>query len=166
MTTTISLCMIVKNESHNLHRCLQSVQGFVNQIIVVDTGSEDNTVEIARSYGAEVHFFEWCDDFAAARNYSLSFATGDWILILDADEKLIISDQEVISNALDSSLDMQAFALPLLCIDDLNLNSVPQLLPRLFRNFLHITYYGVFHEVPCSESLFEKRVIPSKRVKW
>ena len=100
MTTTISLCMIVKNEGHNLHRCLQSVQGFVNQIIVVDTGSEDNTVEIARSYGAEVHFFEWCDDFAAARNHSLSFATGDWILVLDADEKLVIGDREVILNEL------------------------------------------------------------------
>jgi glycosyltransferase involved in cell wall biosynthesis len=152
MTTTISLCMIVKNESHNLHRCLQSVQGFVNQIIVVDTGSEDNTVEIARSYGAEVYFFEWCDDFAAARNYSLSFATGDWILILDADEKLIIGDREVISNTLGSSLDLQAFALPLVCIDDIHQNVAPGILPRLFHNFLNISYCGVFHEVPCDTS--------------
>ena len=149
MTPTISLCMIVKNESHNLHRCLESVQGFVNQIIVVDTGSEDNTVEIARSYGAEIHFFEWCDDFAAARNHSLSFATGDWILILDADEKLVVSDQLVIFNTINSSLDIEAFTLPLLCIDDMHNNSIPVTMPRLFRNFLDIVYHGVFHEIPC-----------------
>ena len=152
MTTTISLCMIVKNESHNLHRCLQSVQGFVNQIIVVDTGSEDNTVEIARSYGAEVHFFEWCDDFAAARNHSLSFATGDWILILDADEKLIIGDQAIILNNLNSSLGIEAFTLPLLYIDDMHQNPIPVTMPRLFRNFVDIIYHGVFHEVPCYKS--------------
>jgi hypothetical protein len=144
--------MIVKNESHNLHRCLQSVQGFVNQIIVVDTGSEDNTVEIARSYGAEVHFFEWCDDFAAARNHSLSFATGDWILILDADEKLVIGDRKPILNTLNSCLDIEAFTLPLLCIEDAHRNTLPVKAPRLFRNFLNIVYHGIFHEIPCEKS--------------
>jgi tetratricopeptide (TPR) repeat protein len=144
--------MIVKNESHNLPRCLESVQGFVSQIIVVDTGSEDNTVEIARSYGAEVHFFEWCDDFAAARNHSLSFATGDWILILDADEKLIIGDQTVILNILDSSLIEQALTLPLLFIDDINQHLLSFTTPRLFRNFLNIVYQGFFHEIPYEKS--------------
>lgn len=149
MTNTISLCMIVKNESHNLHRCLKSVQGFVNQIIVVDTGSEDNTVEIARSYGAEVHFFEWCDDFAAARNYSLSFATGDWILILDADEELIISERDFNMDFIDSSLTEDTLTLPLLCVDDIHQNSLYVTVPRLFRTRSNVVYHGVFHETPC-----------------
>lgn len=149
MTATISLCMIVKNESQNLHRCLQSVQGFVNEIIVVDTGSEDNTVEIARNYGAKVYFFEWCNDFASARNYSLSFATSDWILILDADEKLVVNDRELILNTLDLFSQIDGFTVPLISIHDSNESSCPQLAPRLFRNFLNTVYCGAYHEALC-----------------
>lgn len=89
---TLALCMIVKNEAHILERCLQSVQELVDQVIVVDTGSTDNTVEVARQCGASVFYFEWCDDFAAARNFSLSRATTDWILVLDADEAIDSKD--------------------------------------------------------------------------
>lgn len=84
----LSLAMITKNEAAHLGHCLQSVQGLVDEIIVVDTGSEDATPEIARSFGAQVHTFPWQDDFAAARNASLGPCTGDWVLILDADEAI------------------------------------------------------------------------------
>ncbi|WP_340018712.1 glycosyltransferase [Paenibacillus sp. FSL H3-0457] len=84
----ISLCMIVKDEEELLPHCLASVQGAVDEIIVVDIGSSDRSAEIAQQYGALVVGFEWCDDFAAARNAGLERASGDWILFLDADEAL------------------------------------------------------------------------------
>lgn len=84
----ISLCMIVRNEERMLPSCLQSVWGIVNEIIVVDTGSTDRTVEIAESFGAIVIHEQWDNDFAKARNAGLEIATGEWILFLDADERL------------------------------------------------------------------------------
>lgn len=80
--------MIVKNEEANLPRCLKSIQAVVDEIVVLDTGSTDNTVAIAQSFEAKVEHFPWCEDFAAARNESLKYANGDWILVLDADEVL------------------------------------------------------------------------------
>jgi len=85
---TLAACLIVKNESKNLERCLESLKDVCDQIVVVDTGSSDNTVEIAERYGATIGHFEWCDDFAAARNASLDLATTDWALWIDADEEL------------------------------------------------------------------------------
>jgi tetratricopeptide (TPR) repeat protein len=82
----ISLTMIVKNEEANLARVLESAGGIADEVIVVDTGSTDRTVEIARAHGAKVSFFAWIDDFSAARNFAIEQATGDWILILDGDD--------------------------------------------------------------------------------
>ncbi|MBB6732249.1 TPR domain-containing glycosyltransferase [Cohnella zeiphila] len=82
----ISLCMIVRDEEKVLGRCLDSVQGLADEIIIVDTGSQDGTKEIARKYTDHVYDFEWINDFAAARNQSLRHASGDWILVMDADE--------------------------------------------------------------------------------
>ncbi len=84
----ISLCMIVKDEESTLSNCLSSAKKFVNEIVVLDTGSSDKTVSIAQGYGAKVHHFEWCNDFSAARNEALKHVTGDWVLVLDADETL------------------------------------------------------------------------------
>lgn len=84
----ISACLIVRNEAANLDRCLASLRGVVDEIVVVDTGSDDASVEIARRHDAVIGRFAWCDDFAAARNASLELATGDWILCIDADEEL------------------------------------------------------------------------------
>lgn len=83
---TISLCMIVKNEADVLHRCLSSVEAAVDEIIIVDTGSEDETITIAETHQAKVYSFPWCDDFAAVRNYSFDQASMDYILWLDADD--------------------------------------------------------------------------------
>ena len=82
----LSACVIVKNEEKNIARCINSYIDIVDEIIVVDTGSTDKTVEIANKMGAKVFYFEWVNDFAKAKNYALSKATGDWIIFLDADE--------------------------------------------------------------------------------
>ncbi len=94
MAPLLSLCMIVKNEAHQLRRCLASVQPWVDEIIVVDTGSTDETVAIAREFTPHVYAFEWQEDFAAARNYSLQWASGEWIFYLDADEELVVMDPQ------------------------------------------------------------------------
>jgi glycosyltransferase involved in cell wall biosynthesis len=89
MPSALSLCMVVKNEEHNLPRCLDSVRGLASEFIVVDTGSTDATPRIASDYGAEVIAFNFSrPDFAAARNRGLAQARGRWILVLDADETL------------------------------------------------------------------------------
>ena len=82
----VSACVITKNEAKNIERCLLSYKSIVDEIILVDTGSTDNTVALAEALGAKSYFFQWCDDFSAAKNYALEKATGDWILFLDADE--------------------------------------------------------------------------------
>ena len=82
--STLSLCMIVKDEETVLPRCLESVQGLFDEIVVIDTGSTDQTREIARSFGAEVFDFQWRDDFSVARNFSFSKATGDYLFWMDA----------------------------------------------------------------------------------
>lgn len=82
----LSLAMIVKNEARCLVRCLNSIRTVVDEIIVADTGSTDDTVKIARDLGAKVPHFKWVNDFAAARNFALEQAAGEWILVLDADE--------------------------------------------------------------------------------
>src|SRR3989344_3008454 len=97
---TISLCMIVKDEEKFLEQCLLSVQGLVDEIVIVDTGSTDKTKEIALRFTSKVYDFVWGDDFAAARNESLKYATGEWILILDADEVIAQQDHTIIKGLL------------------------------------------------------------------
>jgi len=87
-TYNIALVMIVKNEARAIKRCLNSVAPYVDSIIVLDTGSTDNTVSLAKESGAQVFHFNWCDDFAAARNAALAYSAADWNLVLDADEWL------------------------------------------------------------------------------
>lgn len=87
-TPTLALCVIAKNEERFIADCLESAKPFVDEIVVVDTGSTDRTREIARECGARVEEFVWIDDFAAARNAAIEAATSDWILMLDADERL------------------------------------------------------------------------------
>jgi GT2 family glycosyltransferase/Flp pilus assembly protein TadD len=93
-TDTISLCMIVKNEENKIVRSLTSIKPVVDEMIVVDTGSTDRTKEIAKALGAKVYDFKWTDNFSDARNFSISKASGKWILILDADEVISSLDHE------------------------------------------------------------------------
>ena len=100
----ISLCMITRDEEHFLARCLSSVQTIVDEIIVVDTGSVDRTREVAGLFQSKIYDFKWTDDFSAARNFSLSKATGDWIFSLDADEILSERDHILLKKIVDNSV--------------------------------------------------------------
>jgi glycosyltransferase involved in cell wall biosynthesis len=96
----ISLCMIVKNEADCLSRCLESTKDYVDEIIIVDTGSTDETVRIAKSFGAKIYHHPWENDFSRHRNQSLSYASGDWILQLDADEALTAGSGQMIRDTI------------------------------------------------------------------
>ena len=148
---TLSLCMIVKDEAENLPRCLASVQGLADEIVIVDTGSGDATPTIAEAAGAKVHFFMWNDDFSAARNASLDQATKDWILVLDADETLTPEGAGFIRSL---KADQPMGKLP---ADDLLLvtmmrreigaNQSPYTqVARLFRNSMAMKYIRPYHE--------------------
>ena len=88
----LSLCMIVRDEEFSLENTLMTARPHVDEMIIVDTGSTDQTVSIAKKYADKVEHFRWIDDFSAARNYSLQFATKPWILVLDADEIIAPED--------------------------------------------------------------------------
>ena len=90
--TLISACMMVKNEERNLDRCLTSLRQVVDEIVVIDTGSTDRTVEIAKEHGATVYHSPWQNDFSFHRNESLEKATGEWCFVIDADEELILTN--------------------------------------------------------------------------
>src|SRR5690606_30300126 len=84
----VSAAMIVRDEADHLAECLESVGPFADEIRIVDTGSTDGTVEVARRFGVEPFIFPWTGDFAAARNCSLDLCSGRWIFVVDADERL------------------------------------------------------------------------------
>jgi tetratricopeptide (TPR) repeat protein len=149
----LSLCMIVKNEKHNLPRCLARIKPYVDEVIVVDTGSEDGTPEIAAKYGAKVSYFEWCDDFSAARNYAISQASGNWILMPDADEELIIDSKDFLKQ-LTSKPDILAYSVALTEANDPS--RTPAYLIRFLRNIPEIKYVGRFHEQPIYQNQYIK----------
>lgn len=97
----LSLAMIVKNEEEKLARCLDSVKNYVDEIVIVDTGSTDRTKEIALSFGAKIYDFEWCKDFSKARNFSIEKTTGDYVLVLDADNVLLQFDKQSVLKTLE-----------------------------------------------------------------
>ena len=99
---TVSLCMIVKDEARFLAGCLSSVGSLADDIVIADTGSTDGTVEIAQAAGARVLRVAWTNDFAAARNAVLQHATGDFVLVLDADERLTDEGRERIRRAVEA----------------------------------------------------------------
>jgi tetratricopeptide (TPR) repeat protein len=142
MNPLLSLCMIVKNEATTLARCLASAKPYVDELIVVDTGSTDNTIEIAKSFGAEIYTFEWCNDFAAARNYTLAKASGHWVLILDADEELKV-EVNTFQTCLETAMTAIAFAIPL---RDVISNETAMHPLRLFRRLDDLKFVGRYHE--------------------
>jgi tetratricopeptide (TPR) repeat protein len=140
----LSLCMIVKDEEAQLPRCLESVRAVVDEIVVVDTGSSDRTIEIAKSFGAAVQTFAWCDDFAAARNASLQAAQGDWILVLDADEVLLPD----IVPSLQQAIQNPEYLVVTLLRQEVGAKQAPySLVSRLFRNRPDIRFSHPYHEL-------------------
>jgi len=141
----LSLCMIVKDEEEALPRCLRSVEGVADEIVIVDTGSTDRTVAIAESFGAKVIHEPWTGDFAKHRNTSLDAATGDWLLILDADEELV--DGAALRPLL-SDPDMEGYSLREVNYigQEAGLEAVVNAAFRVFRNRPEYRYDGALHE--------------------
>jgi glycosyltransferase involved in cell wall biosynthesis len=144
---TVSLCMIVKDEEAMLPRCLAAVRDHVDELIVVDTGSSDRTVEIAESFGARVLHHEWTGDFAAARNVSLEAATGDWLMYLDADEVLVDGDGAALRDLLGRTWREAFYLTETNHVGDLEDGAaVAHNALRLFRNRPEYRFEGRVHE--------------------
>lgn len=148
MAPTISLCVIARNEARAIGRCLESVRPWVDEMVVVDTGSTDGTQDLARERGARVVEWAWRDDFAAARNESLRHATGDWILCLDADETLDAGAGEALRAACGGApADVAGWLVKIVCPRDGDGGLVRlNWFPRLFRNLAGVRFEGVIHE--------------------
>ncbi|NOU79242.1 glycosyltransferase [Paenibacillus sp. LMG 31459] len=149
----LSVCMIVKDEEELLPRCLDSVQGIADEIIVVDTGSTDLTKQIAEEYSAQLYDYTWSNDFAAARNESIRHASGKWILVLDADEYLAKEEYVLWNDFLETEKPIHhlAYTLPVINFtgdkeSDDEMTTAP--VTRLFPNFK-----GIFFERPIHEQL-------------
>ena len=154
----LSQCMIVKNEEKNIKRALEWAKDMAYEQIVVDTGSTDCTVEIAESMGAKVYHFKWIDDFAAAKNYAIEQAGGDWIAFLDADEYLTKEnalrlpdildriDRAKVRNALNEPAEIDIIRSDWIQIN--NKGNISQVLKqeRFFRRKKEIRYNGIIHE--------------------
>lgn len=157
MEPGISLCMIVKDEEDGLRSCLESVRGIVDEIIIVDTGSADDTLRIAALYGAKIIRAEWNGDFAAARNQSLTAATQPWILVLDADE--VWGQTEQMKTELTHILPVSPDHVWGYWIKVTSLlgrsgeERVTDAVCRLFRNDRRITFKGRIHEEVASSIL-------------
>lgn len=143
---TISLCMMVKNEEKRLPTALKSAAAWVDEIIVVDTGSSDDTVRIAQSFGAKVYHHPWENSFSKHRNQSIGYATGDWILIMDADEELEQPTVHLLHQIVfDPEVNVFFFELK----NQLKEGGESFILhPRLFRNLEGFHYEGQVHNRP------------------
>lgn len=148
----ISLCMIVKNEEHFMEQCLNSVHDFVDEIIIVDTGSTDKTKEICQKFNVNLYSFKWQDHFAEARNFGVSKAKGEWIFWIDADEKVETEKLEMLKERLEKTKADMIF-LPVINYygDTLPVQENQGFIyyqPRLFRNRKGIRFYNRIHETP------------------
>jgi glycosyltransferase involved in cell wall biosynthesis len=144
----LSLCMIIKNEEEYLPRCLGSVAEIVDEMIIVDTGSTDRSKEIALSFGAKVFDYKWQGDFAAARNFSLEQATGDWIMIMDGDDELAIEARGKIRDLLFVDENIQGYRFPIISFLGDNPGGPCSIVYhcRIYRNKPEHKYAGALHE--------------------
>ncbi len=138
----LAASLIVRDEAEHLDRCLASVADLVDEIVVVDTGSVDASVAVARSYGAVVLHRPWDGDFSAARNLGLDAVTADWVLYIDADEHVRPAHRELIHANLDDSHDHVAFRVLL----QARRSFTPYREYRVWRNRPDIRFTGVIHE--------------------
>jgi Flp pilus assembly protein TadD len=134
--------MIVKNEEISLPKCLGSVKNFVDEIVVLDTGSTDKTPRIAQQFGAKVHYFAWNNNFSAARNEALKYVTGDWILVLDADETLTPEIMPLLKAVISKE---EYIAINLVRQEVGSTQSPYSLVSRLFRNHPDIYFDRPYH---------------------
>lgn len=145
----ISVCMIMKNEEKHIENCLKALIPYQFEIILVDTGSTDNSIRIAEKYVSKVHHFTWVNDFSVARNYSLSLATNDWVLVLDCDQTVVSLNTDYLlqftqEHPYDLGLITAQSHYTLNNTDSVYLNQVP----RFFNRKIY-QYAGKVHELPC-----------------
>lgn len=167
--STISLCMIVKDEEEVLARCLDSVKEIADEIIIVDTGSKDNTKKIAKQYTDFVFDFEWIDDFAAARNFSFSKATMQYCLWLDADDMILEEDKEKFLE-LKKTLSLKTDIVMMkyhIFFDEENNPLFSYYRERLIRKQENFLWEGAIHEVICplGEILYCDIAVIHKKIK-
>lgn len=146
---TISLCMIVKNEEAVLERCLKSIADLMDEIIIIDTGSTDCTKEIAARYTSRIYDYKWTNDFSAARNFSFSKATMEYIYTADADETLDSENRERFLRLKNCLLpEIEIVQMKYLTISKYNtvLNSQKELRPKLFKRLRTFTWVDPIHE--------------------
>lgn len=152
---TFSLCMIVKNEAKILKRCLDSICDLMDEIIIVDTGSTDNTVEIAKQYTDKIYYFEWVEDFSKARNFSFSKATMDYIYCADADEYLDENNHEqlkILKENLYPEIDIVQMMYDTVANDTV-LNIKKEYRPKLYKRLREFTWVDPIHETVRLEPL-------------
>jgi tetratricopeptide (TPR) repeat protein len=141
----LSLCMIVKNEEAMLPRCLASVKDWVDEIVVVDTGSTDRTVEIAQTHGARVYHHPWEGDFSKHQNQSVDYASGSWVLQMDGDEELQEGSGPVIRRGIEDPR-ADAFYLTVLSFFNRGVSVSRESKIRLFRKSPRIRYENIVHK--------------------
>ncbi len=146
---TISICMIVKNEEKHLERCLNSIADLAEELIIVDTGSTDRTKEIAEKYSAKIYDFEWMEDFAAARNFSFSKATMDYIYQADADEVLDETNR-IRFNHLKQMLSAEVDVVQMYYCNELESNNLynekKTYLPKMYKRIRKFYFEDPIHE--------------------
>lgn len=142
----VSVCMIVRDEERNLAEALRSVCDLVSEIVIVDTGSHDRTMAIAREFDVKLLTFPWQDDFSLARNVALQAATSDWILSLDADQRLAPHSQQALALALTHSHKAQTVTIQAITDDSAGEQLGAYTALRLFRRDAKIRYQGRIHE--------------------
>ncbi len=148
----LSLCLIVKNEVDVIERCINSVKDkmgqLVDDIVIVDTGSTDGTKELVQKLGCNLQNFEWCNDFAKARNYSISFAKNDWVLVLDADEFVVECNEKTLRQFLSDKNSNVVGEIDICNYGDLEgVSFINDVVPRVF-NKNSVEYQGIIHETP------------------
>jgi len=141
----ITLSMIVKNEEKFLSDCLASVKSVVDEIVIVDTGSADNTKKIAEEFGAKIFDFKWTNDFSSARNFALKNSTGDWILYLDADERLNPDSKELLLK-LAAGSKKKAYSCIVNSIDEIKNRPSRMDYVRFFPRHPSVKFEGAVHE--------------------
>ncbi|MFC7373024.1 glycosyltransferase [Fictibacillus iocasae] len=152
----VSACLIAKNESKNIQRCLQSLMNVSDEIILVDTGSTDDTVKIAKEQGAKVFPYKWDNNFANAKNYALNLAKGDWIVFLDADEYLEKSTEKNLRQVLSQIHSKKKYDTVQCRMIHTNgykgnvISENPAI--RIFRNDKQTRFEGAIHEKPLKNS--------------
>lgn len=164
---TLSVCLIVRDEQQVIGRCLNCVSKFADEIVVVDTGSCDKTVEEARKFTDNVYFFEWCDDFSAARNYAFGLADGDYLMWLDADDVISDSDCNKIRALVDGNPDFDMAFLPYAAAFDNGKPTFVYYRERILRRSANFRFEGAVHEAvsPRGKVIYGDAVICHKKVK-